>query len=138
MSDEATRPEAVPLSGSAEDVQARRVRALRASDEADAKAVDVELQSQIYSKAADELKNQAFKAEAEARGLEAKGDAEKSAELRAKCKELRDLAERNYKLADEKGRLVMTLRREAYQQKSLAVTLALELRGETPHVAGQD
>ena len=93
------------------------------------------LQSEMYTTAASELENRAFKAEAMAKEREAKEDEGGAEEQHKICREFRTMAEKNYKIADDKGREAVVHEREVFDQRSLAARLKaqiIEKSGQEP------
>ena len=112
---------------SIEELKEWRVEALRLAERAEEKAEEVRLQSEMYTTAASELEKRAFKAEALAKESEAKEDEEGAEEQHKICREFRTMAEKNYKIADDKGREAVVHEREVFDQRSLAARLKAQI-----------
>lgn len=111
-----------------EELKAWRVEALRLADRAGAQAEDVRAQSTIYAKAAEELEKRVLAARADSKKLEAQGDSAGAEELEKSIVDLETLARRNFRIAEEKRSLGLTLDRDAENQAVTAHRLTTQIK----------
>lgn len=116
---------------SPEELRARRTAALAEAEEAEELADDAKRQARMYSKAAHEFEQKAFRATAEASAAEAAGHEAEANGLRESIEYLRKLIQQNYAKADEKAGIAVALEREATKEMDLAARLKDELNERT-------
>lgn len=104
------------------------MEALRLADRAGRQSEDVRAQSTIYAKAADELEKRVLGARADSKNLKAQGDSAGAEELEKSIVDLETLARRNFRIADEKRSLAMTLDRDAENQTVTARRLTTQIK----------
>ena len=90
--------------------------------------MDILVLKAMYEKAVPELQNKAYKLIFLVKDSETKGYIDLAGQQRGECEKLRKLIELNYQIADEKGRQAITHERDAHKQKSLADSLAAEIK----------
>lgn len=119
---------------SVDELKTRRLKELQQAETHDGEAEEDRRQAQMYSSAASQLESKAFKLEAEAKSAEAQGETDRAAGLQAEVPELRELAVRNYKLADEKGQQASGHERRAVDHRETAKRLAGEVKTRNAEV----
>lgn len=113
---------------SLEDFRSKGQAALRRAAAADAEADEAQLQATLYTKAAKDLKLKAFHLRSEAIRLEAKGQDKAAKENHKSHRHLLKLIDKQYELADRKGKAAAEFQRIAYRQRSIAEGLAHHVR----------
>ncbi len=113
---------------SLEDFRSKGQAALKRAAAADAEADEAKLQASLYTKAAKDLKLKAFHLRSEAARLESEGEDEKARENRKNHRHLLQMIDKQYELADRKGKAAAEFQRIAYRQRSIAEGLAHHVR----------
>lgn len=113
---------------SLQDFRSKGQAALRRAAAADEEADEAQLQATLYTKAAKDLKLKAFHLRSEAIRMESEGEDEKARENRKSHRHLLKMIDKQYELADRKGKAAAEFQRIAYRQRSIAEGLAHHVR----------